>query len=162
MSIKAKIEIDNSELKNGLKDAENTAKSTMKNIKNTAEGVGGTMSKIGNAATSAANAMKGGFSGVVSTLAKIGPVGMAAADVIGLIGTAVVGAFRAMNTLASKFNDIGKAAKSVNMSTEAYQSLQFACARAGVQMENVLNMIGKIDQAMTKAIDGEYLIVSEV
>ena len=155
MSIKAKITLDNSELKHGLKDAENTAKSTMKNIKNTAEGVGGTMSKIGNAATSAANAIKGGFNGVASSLAKIGPLGAAVAGAIALIGTAVYGAFSMIGKLTTKLDGIAKAAKSVNMSATAFQSLQYASKHAGVQMDNVITMVSKLDYAMTKAVDGE-------
>lgn len=155
MSIKAKIELDNSELKNGLKDAENTAKSTMKNIKNTAEGVGGTMSKIGSAATSAANAMKGGFSGVIGVLSKIGPIGVAVAGTLALIGTAVAGVFNVVGKLTTKLDGIAKASKSVNMSTSAYQALQHACNRAGVSMESMLTIITKIDSAISHAADGE-------
>lgn len=155
MSIKAKIELDNSELKHGLKDAENTAKSTMKNIKSTAEGASSTMTKIGNAATSAASAMKSGFSGVASILSKLGPIGIAVAGGIAVIGTAVTGAFNMVGKLTTKLDGIAKAAKSVNMSAEAYQSLQYASSKAGLQMENVLSIISKIDYAMTHAIDGE-------
>lgn len=138
-----------------MKDAEKTASSSLKNIKNTANGTGGVLTKIGNAASSAATAMKGGFSGVASTLAKIGPIGIAAAGAITLIGTAVFGVFNAIGKLTTKLDSIGKAAKSVNMSAEAYQSLQHACNRAGIQMDNVLSIIGKIDYAMVHAVDGE-------
>lgn len=155
MSIRAKIELDNSELKQGFKDAENVAKSSMRNIKGTAEGAGGMMSKLGKAAGAAADSMKSGFSGVTTVLSKMGPVGAAVAGAIALISTAVFGAFKAIDKLTKKFDGIAKAAKSVNMSANAYQALQYASSRAGVGMENVLSIISKIDYAMTHAAAGE-------
>lgn len=138
-----------------MKDAEKTANSSLKNIQNSASGPGGVWAKIGNAATSAANAMKGGFSGVASTLAKIGPIGVAVAGTITLIGTAVYGVFNAVGKLTTKLDSIGKAAKSVNMSAEAYLSLQHAASRTGVEMDKVIDIIGKIDFALVHAADGE-------
>lgn len=138
-----------------MKDAEKTANSSLKNIQNSASGPNGVWAKIGNAATSAANAMKGGFNGVASTLAKIGPIGVAVAGTITLIGTAVFGVFNAIGKLTTKLDSIGKAAKSVNMSAEAYLSLQHAASRTGVEMDKVIDIIGKIDFALVHAADGE-------
>ena len=137
-----------------MKDAENTANSSLKNIQSNASGAGGVLTKIGNAATSAANAMKSGFGGVATTLAKIGPIGVAVAGAITLIGTAIFGVFNAVGKLTTKLDSIGKSAKSVNMSAEAYLSLQHACARTGIQMENMLNVLGKVDSALVNAADG--------
>ena len=43
MSIKTRIEIDNSELKKGLKDSENQAKASMQKISNSARAAGQAM-----------------------------------------------------------------------------------------------------------------------
>ena len=159
MAIKAKISVDNSELKQGLQDAQNTAKSTMKNIKGITENAGGAFTKIGNAATSAANAVKGGFSGVVSTLSKIGPVGAVAAGAIALIGTAIFGVFNAISKLSTKLDSIAKSAKSVDMSAGAFQSLSYAAKRAGVSMDRVVSMTTKLDAALHKAVEGDTELV---
>lgn len=159
MSIKAKIEIDNNELKNGLKDAEKQASRSMKNIKNSAEGASGVLTKIGNAANAAANSIKSGFSGVATSISKIGPVGIAVAGTITLIGTAIYGVFSAINKLSTKLDSIAKSAKSVNMSSGAFQSLSYAARHAGVSMDNVVSMTTKLQAALHKASEGDVELV---
>lgn len=155
MAIKAKIEIDNSELKKGLKDAEGQASKSMKNIKSVTNGSTTALSKFAKAAQTASTTIKSGFSGVTSLLSKIGPIGWAAAAGITVIGGAVAGVFKGVGKLTSKLDGISKSAKSVNMTANQYLALQYASSKAGVSMENILNLIGKIDYALIQAADGE-------
>lgn len=155
MSIKAKIEIDNSELKKGLKDAENQASRSMQNVQKAVGGVSSTFSKLASSAGNASQAVTNGIQGISSLLTKLGPVGVAAAAGITAIGAAAAGVFTVIGKITNKLDEISKSAKSVNMSANAYISLQHACSRAGVEMDSMITLIGKIDYALTRASDGE-------
>ena len=155
MSIKAVISVDNSELKKGLKEAEGQASKSMNTVKKTVEGASTMFGKLASSANNASQAISTGMQGVTTTLSKLGPIGIAAAAGITLIGSATVGVFSLVNKLSNRLNDISKSAKSVNMTANQYLALQYASKRAGVAMEDVLSIISKTDQAMTKAAEGE-------
>lgn len=155
MSIKAKIEIDNSELKKGLKDAENQASRSMQNVQKAVGGVSSTFSKLASSAGNASQAVTNGIQGISSLLTKLGPVGVAAAAGITAIGAAAAGVFTVIGKITNKLDDISKSAKSVNMSANSYIALQHACSRAGVEMDSMVTLIGKLDYALTRASDGE-------
>ena len=155
MAIKAQITVDNSELKKGLKEAEGQASKSMNTVKKTVEGASTMFGKLASSANNASQAISTGMQGVTTTLSKLGPIGIAAAAGITLIGSATVGVFSLVNKLSNRLNDISKSAKSVNMTANQYLALQYASKRAGVAMEDVLSIISKTDQAMTKAAEGE-------
>ena len=155
MAIEAKITLNNEEFKKGLKDSERQATSSMKKIGGSSGGAGSLMTSIANASKEAADIAAKGFSGVTGALSKMGPYGAAAAAAVTLIGGAVTGVLKGVNALASHLDGVAKSAKSVNMSASAYLSLQHASNRAGIEMERILGVIGKIDYAMNHAESGE-------
>ena len=127
----------------------------MKKISSTSADASSSMGKIANAAKNAADVAKGGMGAVSGILSKMGPYGIAAAAAITLIGGAVAGVIRGIGALTSHLDSVAKSAKSVNMTASAYLSLQHACNRAGLEMQNVLGIINKIDYALTHSADGE-------
>ena len=155
MAIEAKITLNNEEFKKGLKDSERQATSSMKKIGGSSGGAGSLMASIANASKNAADIAAKGFSGVTGALSKMGPYGAAAAAAVTLVGGAVTGVLKGVNALASHLDGVAKSAKSVNMSASAYLSLQHASNRAGIEMERILGVIGKIDYAMNHAESGE-------
>lgn len=155
MAIEAKITLNNEEFKKGLKDSERQATSSMKKIGGSSGGAGSLMAGIANASKNAADIAAKGFSGVTDVLSKMGPYGAAAAAAVTLIGGAATGVLKGVNALTSRLDGVAKSAKSVNMSANAYLSLQHASSRAGIEMERILGVIGKIDYAMNHAESGE-------
>ena len=155
MAIEAKITLNNEEFKKGLKDSERQATSSMKKIGGSSGGAGSVMASIANASKNAADIAAKGFSGVTDALSKMGPYGAAAAAAVTLIGGAATGVLKGVNALASHLDGVAKSAKSVNMSANAYLSLQHASSRAGIEMERILGVISKIDYAMNHAESGE-------
>ena len=155
MAIEAKITLNNEEFKKGLKDSERQATSSMKKIGGSSSGAGSLMTRIANASKNAADVAAKGFSGVTEVLSKMGPYGAAAAAAVTLIGGAATGVVKGIGALASHLDGVAKSAKSVNMSANAYLSLQHASNRAGIEMERILGVIGKIDYAMSHAESGE-------
>jgi len=155
MSIKARIEIDNSELKNGLKNAETQASKSMKNVKKTVEGASSTFAKLATSAGNASQLITQSFQGVTSLLSKLGPVGLAAAAGIAAIGGSTALAFKGVSSLAKRMDSIGKSAKSADLQVNEYVALQHASSKAGIEMDKTLDIISKIDYAMTHAADGE-------
>lgn len=155
MAIEAKLTVNNEEFKKGLKDAENQASNSMKKISSTSADASSSMGKIANAAKNAADVAKGGMGAVSGILSKMGPYGIAAAAAITLIGGAVAGVIKGIGALTSHLDSVAKSAKSVNMTANAYLSLQHACNRAGLEMQSVLGIINKIDYALNHSADGE-------
>ncbi len=155
MAIEAKITLNNEEFKKGLRDSERQATSSMKKIGGSSGGAGSLMASIANASKNAADIAAKGFSGVTEALSKMGPYGVAAAAAVTLIGGAATGVLKGVNALASRLDGVAKSAKSVNMSANAYLSLQHASSRAGIEMERILGVISKIDYAMNHAESGE-------
>lgn len=155
MAIEAKITLNNEEFKKGLKDSERQATSSMKKIGGSSGGAGSLMASIANASKNAADIAAKGFSGVTDVLSKMGPYGAAAAAAVTLIGGAATGVLKGVNALTSRLDGVAKSAKSVNMSANAYLSLQHASSRAGIEMERILGVISKIDYAMSHAESGE-------
>ena len=155
MAIEAKITLNNEEFKKGLKDSERQATSSMKKIGGSSGGAGSLMTSIANASKNAADIAAKGFSGVTDVLSKMGPYGAAAAAAVTLIGGAATGVVKGIGALASHLDGVAKSAKSVNMSANAYLSLQHASSRAGIEMERILGVISKIDYAMNHAESGE-------
>ena len=155
MAIEAKLTVNNEEFKKGLKDAENQASNSMKKISSTSADASSSMGKIANAAKNAADVAKGGMGAVTGILSKMGPYGIAAAAAITLIGGAVAGVIKGIGALTSHLDSVAKSAKSVNMTANAYLSLQHACNRAGLEMQSVLGIINKIDYALNHSADGE-------
>ena len=155
MAIEAKITLNNEEFKKGLKDSERQAASSMKKIGGSSGAAGSLMTSIANASKNAADIAAKGFSGVTGALSKMGPYGAAAAAAVTLVGGAVTGVLKGVNALASHLDGVAKSAKSVNMSANAYLSLQHASNRAGIEMERILGVISKIDYAMNHAESGE-------
>lgn len=155
MAIEAKITLNNEEFKKGLKDSERQATSSMKKIGGSSGGAGSLMAGIANASKNAADIAAKGFSGVTDVLSKMGPYGAAAAAAVTLIGGAVTGVVKGIGALTSHLDGVAKSAKSVNMSANAYLSLQHASSRAGIEMERILGVISKIDYAMSHAESGE-------
>ena len=155
MAIEAKITLNNEEFKRGLKDSERQATSSMKKIGGSSGGAGSLMASIANASKNAADVAAKGFSGVTDVLSKMGPYGAAAAAAVTLIGGAATGVLKGVSALTSRLDGVAKSAKSVNMSANAYLSLQLASNRAGIEMERILGVISKIDYAMSHAESGE-------
>ena len=155
MAIEAKITLNNEEFKKGLKDSERQAASSMKKIGGSSSGAGSLMASIANASKNAADIATKGFSGVTGVLSKMGPYGAAAAAALTLIGGAATGVLKGVGALTSRLDGVAKSAKSVNMSANAYLSLQHASNRAGIEMERILGVISKIDYAMNHAESGE-------
>lgn len=155
MAIEAKITLNNEEFKRGLKDSERQAASSMKKIGGSSGGAGSVMTSIANASKNAADIAAKGFSGVTDVLSKMGPYGAAAAAAVTLIGGAATVVVKGIGALASHLDGVAKSAKSVNMSANAYLSLQHASNRAGIEMERILGVISKIDYAMNHAESGE-------
>ena len=155
MAIEAKITLNNEEFKKGLKDSERQAASSMKKIGGSSSGAGSLMASIANASKNAADIAAKGFSGVTGVLSKMGPYGAAAAAALTLIGGAATGVLKGVGELTSRLDGVAKSAKSVNMSANAYLSLQHASNRAGIEMERILGVISKIDYAMNHAESGE-------
>ena len=155
MAIEAKITLNNEEFKKGLKDSERQAASSMKRIGGSSGGAGSVMTRIANASKNAADIAAKGFSGVTDVLSKMGPYGVAAAAAVTLVGGAATGVIKGIGALASHLDGGAKSAKSVNMSANAYLSLQHASNRAGIEMERILGVISKIDYAMSHAESGE-------
>lgn len=155
MAIEAKITLNNEEFKKGLKDSERQATSSMKKIGGSSGGAGSLMTSIANASKNAADIAAKGFSGVTDVLSKMGPYGAAAAAAVTLIGGAATGVLKGVSALTSRLDGVAKSAKSVNMSANAYLSLQHASSRAGIEMERILGVISKIDYAMNHAESGE-------
>ena len=155
MAIEAKITLNNEEFKRGLKDSERQATSSMKKIGGSSGGAGSLMASIANASKNAADIAAKGFSGVTDVLSKMGPYGAAAAAAVTLIGGAATGVLKGVSALTSRLDGVAKSAKSVNMSANAYLSLQLASNRAGIEMERILGVISKIDYAMSHAESGE-------
>lgn len=141
MSIKTKITIDNSELKKGLKDAENQASSSMQKI---ADG---------------AQTASGGFKGILSSLEKIGPAGKIAVVAIGALAGIFTGVIAGINKLSSKLDVIGKSSKSVNLTTTAFQSLSHAASICGVAMEKVQKIITNVQYRLAQADQGTKNVV---
>ena len=141
MAIKTKITIDNSELKKGLKDAENQASSSMEKIADSAQ------------------TASGGFKSILGSLAKLGPVGKLAVVAIGSIVGVVTGVIAGVNKLASKLDVIGKSSKSVNLTTTAFQSLSHAAGICGVAMEKVQKIITNVQYRLAQADQGTKNVV---
>lgn len=136
MAIKAKITVDNKELKQGFKNAEKQAKNSMNIIKD----VAGSASK--------------GFGNLSSVLTKISGKFAIVIGVAFAAYKAVKTWFNYVDRTLHKMNDIGKAAKAINMTAEAYQEVNFAARRSGVAVEQVQNIISKLTYAFTKAAEG--------
>lgn len=141
MSIKTKITIDNSELKKGLKDAENQASSSMQKI---ADG---------------AQTASGGFKSILSSLEKLGPAGKIAVVAIGALAGIFTGVIAGINRLSSKLDVIGKSSKSVNLTTTAFQSLSHAAGICGVAMEKVQKIITNVQYRLAQADQGTKNVV---
>lgn len=141
MAIKAKFSVDNSELKKGLKDAENQAQSSMKKIADTAQGA------------------SGGFKGILGVLSKLGPYGKMAAVAIGVIVGAVAAVIAGVHKLAGKMDNIAKASKGVNLTTTAFQALSHASKKCGVEMEFVQKVLTKIQYQLAQADKGTKEVV---
>ena len=134
--IKTTFSVDNKNFKKGMKDAQNTAQNSLKKIQSVAKDA------------------QGGFKGLLSILGKLGPVGKGVAIGIGLIGAAIAGAIKIINNLASKMDKIAKSSKSVDMTTTAYQQLNYAAGRSGVSMQKILNILSTLKQKFSSASEG--------
>ena len=141
MSIRTKITIDNSELRKGLKDAENQASSSMQKI---ADG---------------AQTASGGFKSILSSLEKLGPAGKIAVVAIGALAGVFTGVIAGINKLSSKLDVIGKSSKSVNLTTTAFQSLSHAAGICGVAMEKVQKIITNVQYRLAQADQGTKNVV---
>lgn len=141
MSVKTKITIDNSELKKGLKDAENQASSSMQKI---ADG---------------AQTASGGFKSILSSLEKLGPAGKIAVVAIGALAGIFTGVIAGINKLSSKLDVIGKSSKSVNLTTTAFQSLSHAASMCGVAMEKIKAIITTVQYRLAQADQGTKNVV---
>lgn len=136
MAIRAKIEVDNSELRKGLKDSEKSASASMKKIANTSKEASG---------------------GIGSIISSIKRAGVNIAIVTGFIAVFVKGITSAINFIikfTSKLDNIAKSAKALNLTTNAFQALDFAGRRAGIGIESIQKIITKVTQNMVKAADG--------
>ena len=104
-----------------------------------------------NAKESVMQHFQGMFNGISTGMMKL--VGVAA-----VVGTAIYKAiqkaFQYMHERMSEFDQIGKQAKSMNLSAEAWQTISYAANHAGADLNKVLNIMGKIDEAVTKGYSG--------
>lgn len=136
MAIKAKLEIDNTELKKGLKDAEKQAKTSMDKISDAAQGA------------------SGGFRGMLGFLNKLGPVAKIAAAGIAIIGTAVAAAAAGIKKLTDKFDSISKEASGLDITTDELQALQFAAARSNIPFEKLSRIMIQTNENLKRIKDG--------
>ena len=141
MSVKTKITVDNSELKKGLKDAENQASSSMQKIADSAQ------------------TASGGFKSILSSLEKLGPAGKIAVVAIGALAGVFTGVIAGINKLSSKLDVIGKSSKSVNLTTTAFQSLSHAASMCGVAMEKIQAIITTVQYRLAQADQGTKNVV---
>ena len=155
MSLRARIEIDNSELKGGLKDAENQANKSFSNIQRGANKTSKTFTAVSDSVKLLARNVSSTASGVVSSLAKIGPVGLTIAAVFTGIGLAVAGSLKFVKNLSDKIFELKKNAASINMNVNEYRAIEHASNKAGIEMEKIVKIFGKLDYAFSKAEDGE-------
>lgn len=154
MSVKTKITVDNSELQQGMQQAENIVNRSGQKMQNGLNGASSGMQKLGQAAQAASQAATGGFNGMTSALAKIGPVGMIAAAAIGAIGIAAKKAWDFISGMNGRVDAMAKAAKSVGISADAYLGIEYAAKSAGIEAQKVLNIITRLDQAVSHAAEG--------
>lgn len=113
------------------------------------------MEKIADSAQTAS----GGFKSILGSLAKLGPYGKLAVVAIGSIVGVVTGVIAGINKLAGKLDVIGKSAKSVNLSTTAFQSLSHAASICGVAMEKVQKIITNVQYRLAQANQGTKNVV---
>lgn len=102
--------------------------------------------KFGQAAERASQGIRSTLYGVMSSH----PYLMAIGGAILAIGSAI----SALHSRVKGLDALAKQAKSVNLTTDAYQELAMASNLAGVQMEKVLGILNRIDSAVTQGATG--------
>lgn len=136
-----KTEVDNTDLNKGLNQVQNKTKKTLNSVSDGIQGA------------------SGGVKGILGLFKKMGPVGKAVAVSIGAIGAAIGSAIALVNRLANKMDDVAKSAKSVNMTTKAFQQLQYAAGLSGVGMDKIMAIITTLSQRLIQAEQGVKNVV---
>lgn len=136
-----KSQVDNSGLDKGLKQVQSKTKKTLSTVSDGIQGV------------------SGGVNGILGLFKKMGPVGKIVAVSIGAIGAAIAGALALVNKLANRMDDVAKSAKSVNMTTKAFQQLQYAAGLSGVGMDKIMAIITTLSQRLVQAEQGVKNVV---
>ncbi|RAN30630.1 coiled-coil domain-containing protein [Hyphomonas pacifica] len=93
---------------------------------------------------------KGGILGNV--LGDLGPIGLAAGAGIGAIGVALAGSLKIAREAISAFDRIGKAADTLLLSTDAFQSLNSAAIDEGVNFERVEMAVRALDKRHSELV----------
>lgn len=136
-----KSQVDNSGLDKGLKQVQSKTKKTLNSVSDGIQGA------------------SGGVKGILGLFKKMGPVGKVVAVSIGAIGAAIAGALALVNKLANRMDDVAKSAKSVNMTTKAFQQLQYAAGLSGVGMDKIMAIITTLSQRLVQAEQGVKNVV---
>ena len=106
-----------------------------------------------------ADVASGGFKGILGSIKKLGPVGKIAAVTIGAIVGAVTAVIAGVHKLAGKMDNIAKSAKSVNLTTTAYQALGHAAGLCGVKIETLEKILTNISHKLSRADSGAKEVV---
>ena len=154
MSVKTTITVDNRQLQQGMQQAEQIVNQSGRRMQQGVNGATNGMNKFGQAAQAASQAATGGLNGVASALSRLGPIGAVAAAAIVAIGMAAKKAWDFLSGMNQRVDSMAKAAKSVNISTDAYLGIAYAAKAAGIETQKILNIITRLDQAVAHAADG--------
>lgn len=153
MSITAKITVDNSELKKGLKDAENTAKKSMQGVAGASGSAAKGIEALGRSVSTMASQSSSALGGLTNVLTKLGPIGIGVAAAIAASAYGIKKVFDSIGNITQKVNDMAKNANGVNMEVDAYIGLQRAANHAGIELTKILQLISKLDLALSKAAE---------
>lgn len=110
----------------------------------------------------AAKEAKGGLEGMASqggiagrVLKDLGPIGLAAGAGIGAMTAALGAALKISREAVKAFDQLGKGADNLRVSTDLYQALKAAAADEGVEFNKVEAAIRKVDKAHSDLIQGK-------
>lgn len=110
----------------------------------------------------AAKEAKGGLEGMASqggiagrVLKDLGPIGLAAGAGIGAMTAALGAALKISREAVKAFDQLGKGADNLRISTDLYQALKAAAADEGVEFNKVEAAIRKVDKAHSDLIQGK-------
>lgn len=155
MAIKTTLTLDSSQFKTGLKQAKQTADSTMNNVSKGTQAAQRAIDGLGRSATSSFGKAGSAVQGMTSALAKMGPVGLVVAGVFAGVSLAVVGAYKGITSFAEKLDGLAKNAKSIGLSFNGMLATKFAAGRAGNDFNRTIDNIQKLTTAWEKATKGE-------
>lgn len=139
--LKINITSDASKAKKGFKQIETQASKTSQKIQKGLQ------------------AAQGGVMGFIKHLASAHPTLTAITAGIGLVTSSMMVAVKWAKQLASKYDGIAKAAKSLNMNPLEYQALLYAGNLSGVDEQKMTNLLNILIAKQAEAVNGSILMV---